>query len=130
MRGFCKEFAEEQKVEIDFQTHDVPRPLPPDISLGLFRVLQEALHNAAKHSGVRHFEVQLWGTPSEIHLTIADFGKGFDMETVKEKRGIGLLSMEERLKILRGTVSIQSRPERGTTVHARVLLSKTAQATA
>jgi signal transduction histidine kinase len=124
MREFCKEFAEEQKVEIDFQTHDVPRPLPPDISLGLFRILQEALHNAAKHSGVRHFQVRLWGTPGEIHLTVADFGVGFDMETVKNNRGIGLLSMEERLRILKGTFSIESRPNRGTTIHARVRLSK------
>src|SRR4029077_5862785 len=46
MRGFCKEFSEHQKVEIDFRTHDLPGPLPPDISLCLFRVLQEALHNS------------------------------------------------------------------------------------
>ena len=65
MRGFCQEFSEQQKVEVDFKTHDLPTPLPPDISLCFFRVLQEALHNAAKHSGVRHFEVRLWGTPDD-----------------------------------------------------------------
>jgi len=128
MRGFCEEFAREQKAEIDFQTHDLLSPLPPDISLGLFRVLQEALHNAAKHSGVRHFTVRLWGGSGEIQLTVADFGKGFDMETVKENRGIGLFSMEERLRILKGTFSIESRPQRGTTIHARVSLSKVKEA--
>ena len=50
------------KFEIEFESSDLPRQLPPDVSLCLFRVLQEALHNAAKHSGVRRFEVELWGT--------------------------------------------------------------------
>ena len=54
IRGFCREFGEQQKVEIDFKIHDLPVPLSPDISLCFFRVLQEALHNSAKHSGVRH----------------------------------------------------------------------------
>ena len=52
MKGFCREFGEKQNVEIDFNTHDLPGPLPAEISLCLFRVLQEALHNSAKHSGV------------------------------------------------------------------------------
>jgi signal transduction histidine kinase len=120
MRGFCQEFGEQQKVEIDFQTDDLPSPLSPDISLCLFRVLQEALHNAAKYSGVRHIEVRLWGTSDEIHLTVMDSGGGFDREAAKEGRGLGLISMEERLKILKGTLSIESQPRRGTTVHARV----------
>ena len=88
MRGFCQEFGEQQKVEIDFQTRDLPTPLSPDTSLCFFRVLQEALHNAAKHSGVRHFEVQLWGTSDEIHLTVKDSGAGFDREAAKKSRGL------------------------------------------
>jgi PAS domain S-box-containing protein len=123
LTGFCQEFSEQQKVEVDFKTHDLPPPLSPDISLCFFRVLQEALHNAAKHSGVRHFEVRLWGTPDEIHLTISDSGVGFDVEAAKASRGLGLVSMGERLKLLRGTLSIESQPGRGTTIHACVPLS-------
>jgi PAS domain S-box-containing protein len=123
MRGFCKEFGMQQKAEIDFKTHDLPSPLSPDISLCLFRVLQEALHNSAKHSGVRHVEVQLWGTSDEIHLMVNDSGVGFDSEAVKESGGLGLISMEERLKLLKGTFSVESEPEGGTTIHARVPLS-------
>ncbi len=130
MRGFCIDFAKEQQVEVDFQTYDLPRPLPPDISLCLFRVLQEALHNSVKHSGVRQFEVRLWGTPGEIHLTVGDSGAGFDTEAAKESRGLGLLSMQERLRILNGTFSIESQPKRGTTIYARVPLNKVAQASA
>jgi PAS domain S-box-containing protein len=122
IRGFCKEFGEQQNVEIDFQTHDLPSPLPPDTSLCFFRVLQEALHNSAKHSGVRHFEVRLWGESGEIHLTVSDTGSGFDSEVTKAARGLGLISMEERLKALNGTFSIESKPKRGTTIHARVPL--------
>jgi PAS domain S-box-containing protein len=125
IRGFCKEFGEQQKVEIDFQTHDLPSPLDPDISLCLFRVLQEALNNSAKHSGVRQVEVRLWGTLDEIHLTVSDRGAGFDSEKEKqrESQGLGLISMEERLKLVNGTFSIESQPKRGTTIHARVPLA-------
>jgi PAS domain S-box-containing protein len=123
MRGFCKEFAAQQKVEIDFKAHDLLSPLPPDISLCLFRVAQEALHNSAKHSGVRQFEVRLSGTPDEIHLTVKDSGAGFDLETAKNSQGLGLISMGERLKLVNGTLSINSQPKRGTTIHARVPLS-------
>jgi signal transduction histidine kinase len=122
MRGFCREFGEQQKVEIDFKTHDLPVPLSPDISLCFFRVLQEALHNSTKHSGVRYFEVELWGTPDEIHLTVSDSGAGFDIDGAKASRGLGLISMAERLKLLNGTLSIESQPKQGTTIHARVPL--------
>jgi signal transduction histidine kinase len=120
-KGFCREFGEQQKVEIDFQTHDLPSPVPPDIALCFFRVLQEALHNSAKHSGVRQFEVRLWGTSDEIHLTVADSGAGFDREAAKTSRGLGLTSMQERLRLVGGALSIESQPRRGTTIHARVL---------
>jgi PAS domain S-box-containing protein len=120
MRGLCREFGEQQNVEIDFQTHDLPGPLSADISLCFFRVLQEALHNSAKHSGARHFEVRLWGTSDELHLTVRDSGAGFDLEAAQESRGLGLISMEERLKLVSGVFSIESQPKRGTTIHARV----------
>jgi len=120
MRGFCQEFGRQQKVEIDFKTHDLPSPLSPDISLCLFRVVQEGLHNSVKHSGARHVEVRLWGTLNEIHLTVTDPGVGFDSEAVKESRGLGLVSMEERLKLLRGTLLIESQRNFGTAIHARV----------
>jgi PAS domain S-box-containing protein len=123
MRGFCREFGEQQKVEVDFQTHDLPGPLSADTSLCFFRVLQESLHNAVKHSGAKHFEVRLWGTSDEIHLTVRDSGVGFDREAAKESGGLGLISMEERLKLLKGTFSVESQPEGGTTIHARVPLS-------
>ncbi|HEY2545549.1 MAG TPA: PAS domain S-box protein, partial [Candidatus Acidoferrum sp.] len=122
-KSFCQEFETQQKVQIDFRTDDLPAVLPPDISLCFFRILQESLRNAAKHSSVRHFEVRLWGTSSEIHLTVSDSGVGFDRESAKASPGLGLISMEERLRMLNGTFSIESRPQHGTTIHARVPFS-------
>jgi two-component system, NarL family, sensor histidine kinase UhpB len=75
-RAFCEEFAVRHKVEIDFGSHDVPSPPPLEISLPLFRVLQEALDNSAKHSGERQFKVELFGTPGAIHLIVSDPGLG------------------------------------------------------
>jgi signal transduction histidine kinase len=123
IKGFCREFGEQQKVEVDCKIHDLPIPLSPDISLCFFRILQEALQNSAKHSGVRYFEVELWGTSDEIHLTVSDSGAGFDVDAAKASRGLGLISMEERLKILNGTLSIESQIHSGATIHARVPFS-------
>jgi signal transduction histidine kinase len=122
-KGFCREFGEQQKVHIEWQTHDVPIRLSADISLCLFRVLQEALHNSAKHSGARRCEVQLWGTPDAVHLRVSDFGVGFHPETESEGRGLGLTSMRERVRLLKGTFSIESKPRSGTTIHVRLPLS-------
>jgi len=123
MKGFCREFGKQQNVEIDFKSQSLPSSPPQDVSLCLFRILQEALHNSVKHSGSRHIDVQLWGTPEEVHLNISDSGAGFEQEAAKQGQGLGLISMEERLKILHGTLSIESQPLRGTTVHARVPLN-------
>jgi PAS domain S-box-containing protein len=123
MRDLCQELEEPTKMQIDFKSRDLPSRLPPDISLCLFRVLQEALHNAVKHSRAQQVEVRLWGASDEVHLTVSDLGIGFDSEAAKEKRGLGLVSMEERLKLVKGTISITSQPRSGTTIRARVPLS-------
>jgi PAS domain S-box-containing protein len=123
MRSFCGEFRERKRVEIDFRNYPLPTVVPPDVSICLFRVLQEALHNGLKHSGVQEFQVQLWGASDEIHLTVSDSGAGFDVEAARKGRGLGLIRIEQRLSLLKGTFSIDSQPERGTTIHARVPLS-------
>ena len=119
-KNFCKEFGERQKVEIDFQSHDLPAGLPRELSLSLFRVLQEALRNATKHSGIKRFEVRLWGSTGEIHLNVSDLGAGFDTETAMKSTGLGLTSMQERVRLVGGELSINSQPKGGTTIHARV----------
>jgi PAS domain S-box-containing protein len=119
MKSWCEEYGERYKLEIDFKTEDV-QTVPQETSLCLFRVLQEALHNAAKHSGVRRIEVQLAGKPGEIHLIVSDSGKGFYIEAGRQKRGLGLTSMQERVRLVGGTIAINSKPLAGTTVHVCV----------
>ena len=122
-KSFCKELSEQQKVEIDFSHTAIPRSVPKEISLCLFRVLQETLQNAVKHSGVRHFKVELRGTEGEIQLTVSDLGVGFDPQDAIHGRGLGLISMRERMQLVSGEISIKSQPGGGTTIHARVPFS-------
>jgi PAS domain S-box-containing protein len=118
--GFCREFSEQQKVEIDFTHKGMPSRVSKEISLCLFRILQEALQNAVKYSGVRRFSVNFEGTPTEIQLTISDHGIGFDQHNALNGRGLGLISMRERAHLVKGELSVTSRPAGGTTVLARV----------
>jgi PAS domain S-box-containing protein len=121
--GFCKEVSERQVVEIDFNCENVPKGLSREISLCLFRVMQEALQNAIKHSGSRHFDVSLRGGLNEIQLTVLDSGIGFDPEDATRGSGLGLTSIRERLKLVNGKLFIDSQSQRGTTILARVPLS-------
>jgi signal transduction histidine kinase len=123
MRSFCEEFESKQDVTVQFESHDVTRSVSPDISLCLFRVLQESLRNAWKHSGVRQFKVRLQQTAGMAHLIISDSGAGFDPIGARRSHGLGLISMKERLHLVKGEISIESQAYRGTTIHARVPLS-------
>jgi PAS domain S-box-containing protein len=120
--GFCRELSELHNVDIDFHSDSVPKGLPKEVSLCLFRVLQEALQNAIKHSGSRHFEVLLRHGTSEINLTVHDSGVGLDAQTATDRHGLGLTSMKERLRLVDGELSIESKLQHGTTIRARVPL--------
>ena len=76
-----------------------------------------------KYSGVRHIKVELRGTEGEIQLTVSDLGIGFDPQDAIHRRGLGLISMRERMQLVRGEISIKSQPGSGTTIHARVPFS-------
>jgi PAS domain S-box-containing protein len=122
-RGLCREFSDRHNIEITLRSHDIPKELPKEVALCLFRVLQEALQNAMKHSGVKQFEVSLKGALNEIELTVHDAGTGFDPAKAMSGHGLGLTSMRERLKLVNGQLSIDSQSPRGTTIRARVPLS-------
>jgi PAS domain S-box-containing protein len=121
-KSFCQELSEQRNVRIEFKHSDIPAAIPREISLCLFRVLQEALQNAAKHSGAQDFAVEVNGTQDGIRLSVTDSGIGFDWQDAINRRGIGLISMRERLHLVNGELSIQSDPGRGTTVRAQVRL--------
>jgi PAS domain S-box-containing protein len=118
--SYCKELSEQHKVRVEFSHADIPRTLPMEMSLCLFRVLQEGLQNAVKHSGAQHFKVHLNGTTEEIRLSVSDEGVGFDWQAAMQGRGLGLISMRERLQLVKGEFSVKSVPGRGTTIWACV----------
>ena len=121
IKSWCNEFAERQKIEIDFQSQ-VISAVPFGIGISLLRILQEAMHNATKHSGVKFVQVQITQHSRELHLTVTDSGKGFDIESAMQGRGLGLISMRERVRLLHGTFNIRSKPMVGTKIEVRVPL--------
>jgi PAS domain S-box-containing protein len=120
MRGFCTELSKQHELNIEFSERNVPAQLPKDVSLCLFRIAQEALHNAVKYSGVSQFTVDLSGVEGAVQLMISDAGAGFDVEEAKKNRGLGLLSMQERIHLVHGTFSVESRRGHGTRIIAAV----------
>ncbi len=120
--GFCHEFSKQHEVSIEFTDGDVPADLPREISLCLFRVTQEALHNAVKYSGVSQYAVELTATAEEIQLVVSDSGRGFDVEAAKGNRGLGLVSMQERVHLVHGSLHVESEPGEGTKILAVVPL--------
>jgi PAS domain S-box-containing protein len=120
VRNFCRELAQQKGVVIDFTHENVPVPLSRDRSLCLFRVVQEALHNAVKYSGVKHFAVRLRGVRDGIQVEIKDEGDGFDTLRVQNNGGLGLISMQERVMLVDGQITIDSKRGCGTTVRAYV----------
>ncbi len=116
--GFCEELSNRHGVTIDVHFENIPKTLPREISLCLYRVFQEALQNVVKHSGARHADVSLNGQLDTLNLTVKDSGAGFHPHEAMRGRGLGLTSMKERLKVIGGQLSIHSQPGRGTTIHA------------
>jgi signal transduction histidine kinase len=121
LRGLGEEFKRHSGVEADVQIHPLPALLSKEVSLALFRVAQEALHNCRKHSKARHMVLELFSVASDVVLRISDDGVGFDVLAVADK-SLGIPSMEERLRLIEGTLEISSHPGAGTQIEARVPL--------
>jgi signal transduction histidine kinase len=122
VKSLCRELSEQSSVVVEFTSASVPDFLPRDVSLSLFRLIQEALHNSVKYSGEKHFEVHLRGCAGGIQLEVRDRGVGFDAARIKKNGGLGLISMRERIQLLNGTIDIDSRPYAGTRIRAQVPL--------
>ena len=118
--AFCREFSDREQADVDFHAENVPKDLPADSSLCLFRILQEALQNALQHSGSRDFHVSLKSRSSCVELTVRDFGIGFRPEDAIKGPGLGLIGMKERVSSLGGLLTVDSTLRRGTTIRARV----------
>jgi signal transduction histidine kinase len=124
IRVLCREFSEQYHVQANCRCSGVPDDLSADVSLCLFRVVQEALHNVAKHSQATMVDVEVRATPDLLHLSICDNGVGYTPNVSTARSGLGLISMRERLHFVGGKFTITSRPGSGTRVEGAVKMPK------
>ena len=120
LKSQCAEFSEQHGLAVDLRT-DVERDdISPTIAVCLYRVAQEAFHNIAKHAAARRVDVALNRTDSGVALAVIDDGRGFDPESLERQNGLGLVSLDERVRLLGGTLTVDSHPDRGTTVRVQL----------
>jgi signal transduction histidine kinase len=122
MIAHCRDVERAHAISIQCECSDVPRWLPPDVARCLYRVTQEALQNVIKHSGAKRATVALTASDGALRLSISDDGKGFDLEAARAAPGLGLVSMQERVRLVHGQIQWRSQPGAGTRVDVRVPL--------
>ncbi|HEY1992777.1 MAG TPA: PAS domain S-box protein [Edaphobacter sp.] len=118
----CREFSEQYSIKVVCACTSIPAKLDNDIALTFLRVVQESLHNIAKHSGAKNVQVEVTGAPGELTLSVCDDGSGFDLQESKVAAGLGLISMRERIQLIGGEFAIDSTPGSGTRIWARTFL--------
>jgi PAS domain S-box-containing protein len=121
IRAFAEEFSRLENMKVDLILPATSDGIPPEVSLCAYRLVQESLRNAKKHSGANVAKVALEIRDHELHLTVQDHGRGFDVERVRS--GLGLVSLDERVRLCHGHLAIASQVNRGTTVTARIPLT-------
>ncbi len=129
LRWYVKEYQQKFPIEVDFQADGFKQRLPAEMETALYRIVQEALTNVAKHSHAHCTTVILREDAEAVYATISDDGQGFDLDQLQkthgQDRGLGLVGMHERAHLLAGTLTIESTPGVGTTIHVRIPLYTT-----
>jgi signal transduction histidine kinase len=120
LRAFCRDVAERSTIEIEVQVGQLPRALPEDVTLCLYRIAQEALQNVVRHSGARRAFVTLQAIDTVLVLTVIDDGVGFDSDAPVERASVGLTSMRERVQLVDGQFFLRSRIGEGTRIEVRL----------
>ncbi len=124
VQSHCLECSQQLRIPIDCQCDQVEKKLDGIMALSFLRVVQEALHNAAKHSRAKNITVRLNGAGQHLSLEIRDDGGGFDLEAARLAAGLGLISMRERIHLIGGEFDIISSPGNGTLITARAPIAQ------
>jgi two-component system, chemotaxis family, CheB/CheR fusion protein len=122
LRSYIREFAEREGIPVHFTPRKVPSQIPGEVAGTLYRIVQEALHNVAKHAGKTSVSITLTGSPTQLSLSIRDRGIGFDVHATHDKNGLGLINMQERARLVHGDFALETSPGRGVTVTVHVPL--------
>jgi PAS domain S-box-containing protein len=123
LKAHCAEFRGLHAIEVTVDAEDLDG-IPPAVSLCLYRVAQEALQNVARHADARRARVVLARAADGLELSVSDDGCGFDLAEARRAGGLGLISLDERVRLVRGNVRIDTRPQRGTELRVRVPLGE------
>jgi len=116
LRQLTEDFEERHSVRIRFSARRMPPGIPSDTALSLYRIAQEALTNIAKHSAAESANITLAGEPDSLTLFVRDSGRGFNPDAVKDRGGLGLISMRQRAELIGGTLEVQSGQGQGTQI--------------
>jgi signal transduction histidine kinase len=119
----CHAGSSDHHLAISFDHDIIPRTLPPGVALCLYRVAQESIHNAVKHSAAKNVRIELAMGADEIRLGIADDGRGFDVESKQVTSALGLVSMRERVRLVHGQIGIESKLGEGTRISVDIPLT-------
>jgi len=122
VRSLCSELTDSKKLKVEFHQSGFPATLDKDVTLCVFRIAQEGLRNCVKHSGAESARVVLTKNRNAVRLVVSDNGCGFNTKTALMEKGLGFISMKERLHLLGGEMSVYSRPLRGTRIEVSVPL--------
>ena len=122
LRDLCEKYSQNYSLDVEIQAQGLESDIPPHIALCLFRVAQEAMANAWKHSGSKKIVLTVARRSDQIRLAIKDFGVGFD--PLVQTPGIGLLTMRERLRTCGGALEVTSSPNCGTEIRAELRLAE------
>ncbi len=120
LKALCREFNSSHGTEIAFSSEDIPRAVAPNVALCLFRIVQEGLQNLRKYSGALQGQVNLREEGDRLFLSVSDEGRGFDAKEVRNRVGLGILSMGERARLVGGQFEIYSEPGKGTRINVWV----------
>jgi len=124
LREECETFEHQSGIPVRFTSNDLPASFPEDVSLCLYRVTQESLRNIRKHTGATMVRVSLTSGDDRVKLRVEDTGDGFDVSEARKSGGLGLVSMEERVRLVKGKFAIDSKPGNGTVVEVSVPLNR------
>jgi two-component system sensor histidine kinase UhpB len=124
LRGYCRDFEREHGLAVTFRGDGELATVPPPVALCLYRVTQEGLGNVARHAAARHAVVTVGREKDDLILTIGDDGRGFDLSAARRRHGLGLISLDERVRLVGGRMTIDSHSQRGTELRIVVPLSE------
>jgi PAS domain S-box-containing protein len=130
VKGLCREFSEQYHIKVECACSDIPEGLDNDVALCFLRIVQEALHNVAKHSRASKVRVEVSGGANDLTLAISDDGVGFEMSNMRKTAGLGMVSMRERMHLIGGEFTIVSKPGGGTKIQAQAPLATGGRGTA